>query len=72
MFKTMLATLPILVLLSILVFTSASEATNRRIPTVTEDSVLCRPQKSSSADLWTCTDYYGNQFKDLQITILIK
>jgi hypothetical protein len=70
--KAILATLPILVLLGILVFASASEAMGRRIPTVTEDSVLCRPQKSSSADLWTCTDYYGNQFKDLQISILIK
>ena len=70
--KAILATLPILVVLGILVFASASEATNRRIPKVTEDSVLCRPQRSSSEDLWTCTDYYGNQFKDLQITILIK
>jgi hypothetical protein len=68
MFKAILAPLPILILLGILVFASASEATNRRIPKVTEDSVLCRPQKSSSEDLWTCTDYYGNQFKDLQIT----
>ena len=70
--KAILASLPILVVLGILVFASASEATNRRIPKVTEDSVLCRPQRSSSEDLWTCTDYYGNQFKDLQITILIK
>jgi hypothetical protein len=73
--KAILASLPILVILGILVFASASEATNptnRRIPKVTEDSVLCRPQRSSSADLWTCYDYYGNQFKDLQISILIK
>jgi hypothetical protein len=70
--KAILATLPILVVLGILVFASASEATNRQIPKVTEDSVLCRPQRSSSADLWTCYDYYGNQFKDLQISILIK
>ena len=70
--KAILGSLPILVILGILVFASASEATNRRIPTVTEDSVLCRPQRSTSADLWTCYDYYGNQFKDLQISILIK
>ena len=70
--KAILASLPILVVLGILVFASASEATNRRIPKVTEDSVLCRPQRSSSEDLWTCYDYYGNQFKDLQISILIK
>jgi hypothetical protein len=70
--KAILASLPILVILGILVFASASEATNRRIPKITEDSVLCRPQRSSSADLWTCYDYYGNQFKDLQISILIK
>jgi hypothetical protein len=64
--------LTILVALSLLVFASASGAIGRYIPKVTEDSVLCRPQKGSSADLWTCYDYYGNQFKDLQITILIK
>ena len=70
--KAILASLPILVVLGILVFASASEATNRRIPKVTEDSVLCRPQKSSSEDLWTCTDYYGNRFKNLQITMFIE
>ena len=65
------ATLPILVLmvvLGILVFASASEAIIRPIPTVTEDMVSCQPQKESSANLWTCTDYYGNEFKNLIIT----
>ena len=70
--KKIFATLPILVLLGILVFASASEATGRRTPKVTEDTVLCQPQKNSSADLWTCTDYYGNKFKNLQITMFIQ
>jgi hypothetical protein len=62
----------ILVLLGLLVFASASGAIGRYIPTVTEDTITCTPQKGSSEDLWTCTDYYGNRFKDLQISILIK
>ena len=70
--KAIFATLPILVVLGILVFASASEAIIRQIPTVTEDSVLCRPQKNSSEDLWDCQDYYGNKFKNLQITMFIQ
>jgi len=66
--KVILATLPILIILGILVFASASEAISRHITTPSEDMVSCRPQKSSSADLWTCYDYYGNEFKDLLIT----
>jgi len=62
----------ILTALSLLVFASASGAISRYIPTVTEDTVTCTPQKGSSEDLWTCHDYYGNEFKDLQISILIK
>jgi hypothetical protein len=66
--KIILATLPILVLLGILVFASASEAISRHMVTATEDMVYCRPQKESSANLWTCYDYYGNEFKNLFIT----
>jgi hypothetical protein len=62
----------ILTALSLLIFASASEAIIRYIPTVTEDTITCTPQKGSSEDLWTCHDYYGNRFKDLQISILIK
>jgi len=62
----------ILTALTLLVFASASGAISRYIPTITEDTITCTPQKSSSEDLWTCTDYYGNRFKDLQISILIK
>jgi hypothetical protein len=64
--------LTILTALTLLVFASASGAISRYIPTITEDTITCRPQKGSSEDLWTCTDYYGNRFKDLQITIFIK
>jgi hypothetical protein len=60
--------LTILTALSLLVFASASEAISRYITTVSEDTVLCKPQKSSSANLWTCYDYYGNEFKNLIIT----
>jgi hypothetical protein len=71
--KTKRATYTILVLLGLLVFASASGgAIGQYIPTVTEDTITCTPQKGSSKDLWTCTDYYGNRFKDLQISILIK
>jgi len=66
--KVILATLPILVLLGLLVFASASEAFGPHMVTATEDMVYCRPQKESSANLWTCYDYYGNEFKDLKIT----
>ena len=66
--KVILATLPILVLLGLLVFASASEAFGPHMVTATEDMVYCRPQKESSANLWTCYDYYGNEFKDLLIT----
>ena len=66
--KAILASLPILVVLGILVFASASEATNRRLTTADPDFIFCKPQKSSSANLWTCYDYYDNEFKNLIIT----
>ena len=58
----------ILILLGLLVFASASVAIGRHMVTATEDMVYCKPQKESSANLWTCWDYYGNEFKDLLIT----
>jgi len=61
-------TLAILVLLGTLVFASASVAFGPHLITANEDTVYCQPQKSSSANLWTCYDYYGNEFKDLTIT----
>ena len=74
--KTILATLPILVLLGSLVFASASgvyAAIKKPLEfTMTEDSVLCKPQKNSSEDLWDCQDYYGNKFKNLQIIMFIE
>ena len=66
--KIIFATLPILVLLGLLVFASASEAFGRHLITADPDLVYCKPQKNSSANLWTCTDYYGNQFKNLIIS----
>ena len=66
--KVILATLPILVLLGLLVFASASEAFGPHMVTATEDMVYCKPQKNSSANLWICYDYYGNEFKNLLIT----
>lgn len=66
--KAKLATLTILILLGSLVFASASGALGGHLITATEDIVYCRPQKNSSENLWTCTDYYGNQFKNLIIT----
>jgi len=74
MFNAKRATLTILGILGLLVFTSASgdyfyyylKPTRHNI-TATEDTVFCKPQRSSSDNLWTCTDYYGNQFKDLII-----
>ena len=66
--KVIFATLPILVLLGLLVFASASEAFGRHLITADSDLVYCKPQRSTSANLWTCTDYYGNQFKNLIIT----
>ena len=66
--KIIFATLPILILLGILVFASASEAFGPHMVTATEDMVYCKPQKNSSANLWTCYDYYGNEFKNLLIT----
>jgi hypothetical protein len=61
-------TLTILVPLGILAFASASGAFSKHLITATEDTVYCKPQKGSSADLWTCYDYYGNEFKNLLIT----
>jgi len=68
MSKTKRATLTILTVLGILAFASASGAYGPHLITATEDTVHCRPQKDSSADLWTCWDYYGNEFKNLIIT----
>jgi hypothetical protein len=66
-----LTTLTILGLLGALVFASASgaSASGAKPHTITsaEDTVSCRPQKDSSDNLWTCTDYYGNQFPNLII-----
>ena len=64
-------TVTILGLLGLLAFASASGAINRHLTkdiTSPEDMVICKPQRSSSADLWTCTDYYGNEFKNLIIS----
>jgi len=58
----------ILVLLGTLVFASASVAFGPHLITATEDTVYCKPQKSSSVNLWTCYDYYGNEFKNLIIS----
>ena len=66
--KIIFATLLILVLLGLLVFASASEAFGPHMVTATEDLVYCKPQKNSSANLWICYDYYGNEFKNLLIT----
>jgi len=68
MSKTKRATLTILTVLGILAFASASGAYGPHLITATEDTVHCKPQKGSSADLWTCWDYYGNEFKNLLIT----
>ena len=61
-----LTTLTILGLLGLLAFASASGAKPHTI-TSAEDTVSCRTQKDSSDNLWTCTDYYGNQFPNLII-----
>jgi hypothetical protein len=61
-------TLIILFFLSPLIFTSVSGAISKHFITATEDTVHCKPQKESSANLWTCYDYYGNEFKNLLIT----
>ena len=69
--RNAITTLTILGLLGLLAFASASGAkSNSHLITATEDTVHCRPQNpqySSSDNLWTCTDYYGNEFKDLII-----
>jgi hypothetical protein len=65
---TLKTKLTILVLLGILVFASASEAIGRRLTTADPDLIFCKPQKSTSANLWTCYDYYDNEFKNLIIT----
>ena len=31
------------------------------------NKVTCQPQAEPSAQLWTCKDAYGNEFKDLKI-----
>ena len=66
--RTTLATWTILTALSLLAFASASGAFAKHLITSTEDMVFCKPQKDSSANLWTCYDYYGNEFKNLIIT----
>ena len=64
-----------LVLLTLLVFASASGVYayigKPYIFTITEDTILCKPQKNSSEDLWDCQDYHGNVIKNLAISILI-
>ena len=61
-------TLTIIIILGSLAFASASGAFTKHLITSTEDMVYCKPQKDSSANLWTCYDYYGNEFKNLLIT----
>ena len=61
------ATLTIITLLGFLAFVSASGAYGPHLITADESIVHCKPQKNSSANLWTCYDYYGNEFKDLII-----
>jgi hypothetical protein len=65
---TLKTKLTILVVLGILVFASASEAVSRRFATADPDLIFCKPQRSTSANLWTCYDYYDNEFKNLIIT----
>ena len=60
--------LTILGFLGTLIFASASEAFGPHLITATESTVYCKPQKSSSYNLWTCYDYYGNEFKNLIIS----
>ena len=62
------ATWTILTALGILAFASASGAYGPHLITATEDTVYCKPQSNSSENLWTCWDYYGNEFKDLIIS----
>ena len=57
---------PFLTLLGTLIFVGVSGANH--LITAREDTIHCQPQKNSSANLWTCYDYYGNEFKDLTIT----
>jgi hypothetical protein len=73
---TLKTKLTILGLLSLLVFASASGVyayigpyRGPHLITANEDTVYCKPQKNSSADLWTCYDYYGNEFKNLAIIL---
>ena len=62
------ATLTILTALGLLAFASASGAFGPHLINAAEDLVYCKPQKDSSGNLWTCWDYYGNEFKNLIIT----
>ena len=68
--NTKRATLTIITILGLLAFASASGAYGPHLITATENTVHCRPQNpqyGSSENLWTCTDYYGNQFRNLLI-----
>jgi hypothetical protein len=68
MSKTKRATLIILTLLGLLAFASASGAF-RAIYTPAEDIIICEPQRVGPSDnLWTCTDYHGNKFRNLIIS----
>ena len=65
--RTTRSTWTIITALSLLAFASASGAFAKHLITATEDTVYCKPQRSSSTNLWTCYDYYGNEFKNLKI-----
>jgi len=67
MTRTQRATLTIISILGLLAFASASGAYGPHLITATEDTVYCKPQSNSSENLWTCYDYYGNEFKNLII-----
>jgi len=67
MMRNVRTKLIILSALGLLAFASASGAISKHLITSTEDMVHCKPQLDSSANLWTCYDYYGNEFKDLMI-----
>ena len=72
---TLKAKLASLVVLTLLVFASASGVYayigKPYVFTITEDTILCQPQKNSSEDLWDCQDYHGNVIKNLVISIFI-
>ena len=65
--RTQRATLTIISILGLLAFASDSGAYGPHLITATEDTVYCKPQSNSSENMWTCYDYYGNEFKNLII-----